>query len=72
MEELFSSASSPAALDEIDVEQLRRQLGDDAARSLERLARLTKTLQEQGLIEQKGGRTELTPKGVRRLGQTAP
>ena len=44
MEDVFASASSPNALDEIDVEELRRQLGDDAARSLERLARLTKML----------------------------
>jgi uncharacterized protein with von Willebrand factor type A (vWA) domain len=71
MEDVFASASSPNALDEIDVEELRKQLGDDAARSLERLARLTKMLQENGLIEQKGGKTELTPKGVRRLGQKA-
>jgi len=71
MEELFSSASSPNALNEVDIDEVRRQLGDDAARSLERLARLTKTLQENGLIEQQGGRTELTPKGVRRLGQRA-
>jgi len=71
MEELFASASSPNALDEVDIDQVRRQLGDDAARSLERLAKLTKTLQENGLIENQGGRTELTPKGVRRLGQRA-
>ena len=71
MEELFASASSPNALDEVDIDQVRRQLGEDAARSLERLARLSKTLAENGLIEQKGGRTELTPKGVRRLGQRA-
>ena len=71
MEELFSSTSSPNALDEVDIDQVRRQLGDDAARSLERLARLSKTLQESGLIENQGGRTELTPKGVRRLGQRA-
>jgi uncharacterized protein with von Willebrand factor type A (vWA) domain len=71
MEELFTSASSPNALDEVDIDQVRRQLGEDAARSLERLARLSKTLAENGLIEQKGGRTELTPKGVRRLGQRA-
>jgi uncharacterized protein with von Willebrand factor type A (vWA) domain len=71
MEDVFASASSPNALDEIDIDQLRRQLGDDAARSLERLAKLTKLLKENGLIEQQGGRTELTPKGVRRLGQRA-
>ena len=71
MEELLQSASSPAALSEIDVDEVRRNLGEDAARSLDRLARLTRSLQEAGLIEQKGGKTELTPKGVRRIGQRA-
>ena len=71
MEEVLQSASSPAALSEIDLDEVQRHLGDDAARSLDRLAQLTQTLQEAGLIEQQGGRTELTPKGVRRLGQRA-
>lgn len=71
MEDLLQSASSPAALAEIDVEAVARHLGDDAARSLERLARLARELAEAGLTEQRGGRTELTPKGVRRLGQRA-
>jgi uncharacterized protein with von Willebrand factor type A (vWA) domain len=71
MEELLQSASSPAALSEIDLEEVKRHLGEDAARALDRLAKLTKTLQDAGLIEQHGGRTELTPKGVRRLGQRA-
>ncbi|MGH9089861.1 MAG: vWA domain-containing protein [Acidimicrobiales bacterium] len=71
MEEVLQSASSPAALAEIDVDEVARHLGDDAARSLERLARLARELAEAGLIEQRGGRTELTPKGVRRLGQRA-
>jgi len=71
MEDLLQSASSPAALSEVDMDQVARHLGDDAARSLERLARLAKELADAGLIENKGGRTELTPKGVRRLGQRA-
>ncbi|MGH9043235.1 MAG: VWA domain-containing protein [Acidimicrobiales bacterium] len=71
MEELLAQASSPMALSEIDVDAVRRQLGPDAARSLEHLAGLTKTLREAGLVAQRGGRSELTPKGVRRLGQRA-
>ncbi len=71
IEELLQSASNPAALSEIDLDQVRAHMGEDAARSLDRLANLTKTLADQGLIEQHGGRTELTPRGVRRLGQKA-
>ena len=42
-----------------------------AARVLEQLAELAKMLEEAGLIEQKEGRFELTPRGMRRIGQNA-
>jgi uncharacterized protein with von Willebrand factor type A (vWA) domain len=71
MEDLLQSASSPDALSEIDLDQVRAHMGEDAARALDRLAKLTKSLADQGLIERVGGRTELTPSGVRRLGQKA-
>jgi uncharacterized protein with von Willebrand factor type A (vWA) domain len=71
IEDMLQSASSPAALSEIDLDQVRAHMGEDAARSLDRLAKLTKSLADAGLIEQHGGRTELTPRGVRRLGQKA-
>ncbi len=71
MEDLLQSASSPAALSEIDLDQVRNHMGEDAARALDRLAKLTKSLADAGLIEQHGGRTELTPRGARRLGQKA-
>ncbi len=71
MEEMLQSASSPASLAEVDMDEVRRHLGEDAARALDRLAKLTQQLKDAGLIEQQGGRTELTPKGVRRLGQRA-
>jgi uncharacterized protein with von Willebrand factor type A (vWA) domain len=71
MEAVLQSASTPAQLGEIDLDQVRRNMGEDAARALERLANLTKTLADAGLIEHQGGRIELTPRGVRRLGQKA-
>jgi uncharacterized protein with von Willebrand factor type A (vWA) domain len=71
MEDLLQSASTPAALSEIDLDQVRNHMGEDAARALDRLAKLSKSLADEGLIEQHGGRTELTPRGARRLGQKA-
>lgn len=71
IEDVLQSASASSSLSEIDLDQLRRHLGDDAARSLDRLARLARDLTDAGLIENRGGRTELTPQGVRRLGQRA-
>src|SRR5437764_968717 len=71
LENLMRSAASPGALAEVDIDKARDLLGDDGARSLERLAELAKMLEEAGLIEQKEGRYELTPKGMRKIGQNA-
>ncbi|MDE3087097.1 MAG: hypothetical protein KGJ77_10085, partial [Acidobacteriota bacterium] len=71
LERFLRSASSPGALAEVDLEQVEKYLGEDGARSLERLARLAKELEEAGLIEQREGRYELTARGIRRIGQRA-
>jgi uncharacterized protein with von Willebrand factor type A (vWA) domain len=71
LENLMRSASSPGALAEVDIDRARELLGDDAARSLDRLSELAKMLEEAGLIEQREGRLELTPRGMRRIGQNA-
>ena len=71
LENLLRGASSPGALAEVDLDRARELLGDDAARSLEQMAELAKQLEEAGLIENKEGRLELTPRGIRRIGQNA-
>jgi uncharacterized protein with von Willebrand factor type A (vWA) domain len=71
LENLLRNATSPGALAEADMDRVRDLMGDDAARSLERLAELTKMLKDAGLIEQKEGRLELTPKGLRKIGSNA-
>jgi uncharacterized protein with von Willebrand factor type A (vWA) domain len=71
LENLVRGATNPGALAEVDLDRARELLGDQAADSLERLAELTKMLQEAGLVENKEGRLELTPAGMRRLGQNA-
>jgi uncharacterized protein with von Willebrand factor type A (vWA) domain len=71
LENLLRNASNPGALAEADMDRVRDLMGDDAARSLERLAELTKMLEDAGLIEQKEGRLELTPKGLRKIGSNA-
>ena len=71
LEQLLRGAANPGALAEVDVDRARELLGDDAARSLEELGRLTKLLQDAGLIDQREGRLELTPKGLRRIGHNA-
>jgi uncharacterized protein with von Willebrand factor type A (vWA) domain len=71
LEQLLRGAANPGALAEADIERARELLGDDAARSLEQLGKLTKMLQDAGLIDQREGRLELTPKGLRRIGRNA-
>jgi uncharacterized protein with von Willebrand factor type A (vWA) domain len=71
LENLLRNATSPGPLAEVDLDKVRDLLGDDAARSLQQLANLAKELEEAGLIEQREGRMELTPKGIRRIGQSA-
>jgi uncharacterized protein with von Willebrand factor type A (vWA) domain len=71
LEHLLRNASNPAALAEADMDRVRDLMGDDAATALERLAEITKMLEQAGLVEQKEGRLELTPKGLRRIGSNA-
>ena len=71
LEHLLRQATQPGELAEVDIDRARELLGDDAARSLERLAELAKMLEEAGLIEQREGRLELTPRGIRAIGQKA-
>jgi uncharacterized protein with von Willebrand factor type A (vWA) domain len=71
LEQMMSTASNPGALAEVDIERAAELLGPDAARSLEQLAKLARQLAEAGLIDQREGRLELTPRGLRKIGQNA-
>jgi uncharacterized protein with von Willebrand factor type A (vWA) domain len=71
LEGYLRASNSPASLSEVDLDKVTRSLGEDAAKSLDRLAKLAKQLEEAGLIDQREGRFELTPKGTRRIGQQA-
>jgi len=71
LEQLLTRASSPGALGDVDLERARQLLGDEAAQSLERMSELVEMLTEAGLIEQREGRLELTPQGLRHIGRNA-
>lgn len=71
LENLLQSATQPGALSEVDLDRARDLLGDDAARSLEQMSKLAKQLEDAGLIHNKEGRLELTPKGLRKIGNNA-
>jgi uncharacterized protein with von Willebrand factor type A (vWA) domain len=60
-----------ASLDDIDEEAVRRALGRQAVDDVEALRRIERELERQGYLTRHGGQLELTPKAVRRLGDTA-
>jgi uncharacterized protein with von Willebrand factor type A (vWA) domain len=71
LEQMLSSGGTPGALAEVDLERAAELLGEDDARSLEAMAQVAKQLRDAGLIDQREGRMELTPRGLRRIGQNA-
>lgn len=60
-----------ASLDDVDEDAVRRALGRGALDDLAELRRIQRELEEQGWLNRSGGRLELTPKAVRRIGQSA-
>jgi uncharacterized protein with von Willebrand factor type A (vWA) domain len=60
-----------ARLDDIDEEAVRRALGRQAVDDMEALRQIERELERQGYLQRTDGRLELTPKAVRRLGDTA-
>ena len=60
-----------ARLDDIDEEAVRRALGRQAVDDMSALKEIERELERQGYLRYEGGSLELTPKAVRRLGETA-
>jgi uncharacterized protein with von Willebrand factor type A (vWA) domain len=60
-----------ARLDDVDEEAVRRALGRQAVDDMEALRQIERELERQGYLRHDGGTLELTPKAVRRLGETA-
>jgi uncharacterized protein with von Willebrand factor type A (vWA) domain len=58
-------------LDQVDVEELRELLGDDAVNTFEELKQLLESLEQAGYIRKQGDEWELTPRGTRMIGQKA-
>ncbi|MBP2325615.1 uncharacterized protein with von Willebrand factor type A (vWA) domain [Kibdelosporangium banguiense] len=70
--EQLGQAYPGARLEDIDLEALERQLGQEASVDARRLAELERELRNQGLLERaQDGTLQLSPKAMRRLGETA-
>ncbi|MFC1958822.1 VWA domain-containing protein [Chloroflexota bacterium] len=71
LETQFRESQYNRSLDAVDEQLTRELLGDEAAEELERLRSITKVLEEAGYIRWKDNKYELTPRGMRKIGQKA-
>jgi uncharacterized protein with von Willebrand factor type A (vWA) domain len=71
LERQLSASQLGGALDDVDVDLLERQLGPAAVRDLEALRELERELERQGYVSRGDDGLRLTPRAVRRLGESA-
>jgi uncharacterized protein with von Willebrand factor type A (vWA) domain len=69
LEDVVRSARDQGDLTGLDPEQVERLAGTKARQSLEELQKMSQLLEEAGLIRKDGDRYELTPRGIRKIGQ---
>jgi uncharacterized protein with von Willebrand factor type A (vWA) domain len=69
LEDALTDIDGPGDLVDIDRDQVRELMGDDAVRDLDALDDLARRLEEAGYLTRDGDRLELTPRGSRKIGQ---
>ncbi|MBI3522045.1 MAG: VWA domain-containing protein [Chloroflexi bacterium] len=69
MEQTVESARDQGDLAGLDAERMGRLAGPAARQALEELQRMKRLLEDAGLIRKDGERYELTPRGIRKIGQ---
>ena len=71
LSELLSQDYPGASLDDIDEELIERALGRQAVDDVAQLRQIERELRRQGYLQRGGDGLTLTPRALRRLGQTA-
>ena len=71
LERDLERAQYTGELDQVDLDQLRELLGDDAVDTFDELKQLLEVLENAGYIRKDGDEWELTPRGTRMIGQNA-
>jgi len=71
LESQFRGSQYSRSLDDIDEQLVNELMGDEAAEELARLRSIAQVLEEAGYIRWKDGKYELTPRGMRKIGQKA-
>ena len=69
MEDTVRSARAAEDLESLNADDVERLAGPGARQSLDQLRKMTELLEEAGLIRKDGERYELTPRGIRKIGQ---
>jgi uncharacterized protein with von Willebrand factor type A (vWA) domain len=69
LEDVVRSARDQGDLTAMDPAQVERLAGTKARQSLEELQKMSELLEEAGLIRKDGDHYELTPRGIRKIGQ---
>ena len=71
LDDQFGQSQHDQSLDGIDEQLLKDLMGDEAARNLKQLQEISKALEEAGYIRRNHGQWELTPRGLRKIGEKA-
>jgi uncharacterized protein with von Willebrand factor type A (vWA) domain len=71
LDSMLDQQYAGASLDDVDPELVERLLGRQAVDDLAALRRIERELERQGYLNRSGGRMQLTPRAIRRIGATA-
>lgn len=71
LEGQLQAAQMDGDLSHLDLDQLRETLGEEAVHAIEQMQQLLEVLQEAGFIDRNSEGFELTPRGMRMIGQKA-
>lgn len=71
LEAQLQAAQMDGDLSHVDLEKLRETLGEEAVDALEQMQKLLEVLEEAGFIDRNAEGFELTPRGMRMIGQKA-
>jgi uncharacterized protein with von Willebrand factor type A (vWA) domain len=71
LEHQIQEAMRRGDIGDINAEELERLLGEEARRDLGRLDQIAKQLEDAGYLRRKGDDLELTPAGIRKIGNKA-
>ena len=69
LEDAVRGARDHGDLTDVDPDQVERLAGTKARQSLEELQKMSELLEDAGLIRKDGDAYELTPRGIRKIGQ---